>query len=182
MSAAGAGAVEGAAGGLFIKREDMIEELFLRENIRKIIKGIANKKLEEEKKLRLLIRNLILQEAKTNVPEKVHPSTGINVLEDLLKKIIPQLERDYKVLTTDEAQRRSFRSHILNAVVKTLTFVDINGASGAEESGVLTKEGITPPAHSLDAPPTTEDIKLNVGQDDKEKFIRCQRNNFFFED
>ena len=45
-------------------------------------------------------------------------STGINVLEDLLKKIIPQIEDDYKLLTTSEEQRESYRSHIIDAVVK----------------------------------------------------------------
>ena len=43
------------------------------------------------------------------------------ILEDLLKKIVPVLETDYKSLTTNEQQRKSFRSHIVNAVVKTLT-------------------------------------------------------------
>ena len=50
-----------------------------------------------------------------------HQSTGINVLEDLLKKIIPQIEDDYKLLTTSEEQRESYRAHIIDAVVKTLT-------------------------------------------------------------
>ena len=49
-----------------------------------------------------------------------HQSTGINVLEDLLKKIIPQIEDDYK-MTTSEEQRESYRAHIIDAVVKTLT-------------------------------------------------------------
>ena len=44
-------------------------------------------------------------------------STGINVLEDLLKKIIPQLEIDYRMMTTADEQRESFRAHIVNAVI-----------------------------------------------------------------
>lgn len=49
-----------------------------------------------------------------------HYSTGINVLEDLLKKIVPILETDYKKLTTDKKQRISFKEHILNATINAL--------------------------------------------------------------
>ena len=68
-----------------------------------------------------------IKEAKTpdNDPAP-HQSTGINLLEDLLKKIIPQIEDDYKILTTSEEQRESYRAHIIQAVVKTLTPVDLN--------------------------------------------------------
>ena len=68
-----------------------------------------------------------IKEAKTpdNDPAP-HQSTGINLLEDLLKKIIPQIEDDYKILTTSEEQRESYRAHIIQAVVRTLTPVDLN--------------------------------------------------------
>jgi len=38
----------------------------------------------------------------------------------LLKKIVPQLEQEYKKLTTNDKQRESFRTHIINAVQNTL--------------------------------------------------------------
>lgn len=60
-------------------------------------------------------------------------STGINVLEDLLKKIIPVLEVDYKILTTSEKQRMSFRSHVINAIVNTLKPVEVNNEADPEE-------------------------------------------------
>lgn len=47
-------------------------------------------------------------------------STGINVLEDLLTKIIPSLQKDYRKLTTNIQQRKSFRNHIINAVINWL--------------------------------------------------------------
>ena len=75
--------------------------------------------LLEEQKFRQLIRGLILKEKADEQPK--HDSTGINVLEDLLKKIIPQLQTDYKTLTTDQSQRQSFRAHILNAVQNALS-------------------------------------------------------------
>ena len=83
-------------------------------------------------------------------------STGINVLEDLLKKIIPVLETDYKLLTTDDQQRESFRAHIISAVVSTLTPVETNTKAGEEAA-----EG-----EGLD-----EDINIEVGDEVDDKFI-----------
>lgn len=47
-------------------------------------------------------------------------STGINVLEDLLTKIVPGLQKDYRKLTTSIEQRKSFRNHVINAVINWL--------------------------------------------------------------
>jgi len=61
-------------------------------------------------------------------------STGINVLEELLKKIVPILETDYKSLTTSNEQRESFRAHISNAIIQTLTPAKVNNEAGDDES------------------------------------------------
>lgn len=116
-----------------IDRNQMIEELRLRNFIKRAIKvRAANKEqphIWEEYELRSLIRKL-LKEAKT---EKVqHRSTGINVLEDLLKKIIPVIETDYKMLTTDVEQRKSFAAHITNAVKNAINTASINKDAGEE--------------------------------------------------
>tara|TARA_Y100000310_G_scaffold267837_2_gene280093 strand:- start:6143 stop:7036 length:894 start_codon:yes stop_codon:yes gene_type:complete len=80
-----------------------------------------------EFKLRSVIRNILREASSTSVPDRVpHESTGINVLEDLLKKIIPVLEKDFKSLTTDFSQRKSFRAHILHAVINSLSPDDAN--------------------------------------------------------
>ncbi len=49
-----------------------------------------------------------------------HRSTGINVLEDVLKKMITTLRTDYKRMTTSKIQRDSFRAHMISAVKKAL--------------------------------------------------------------
>ena len=108
-------------------------EDLLRENVRALISIVKKKNKNtqtEEQRLRAIIREFLqheLKEAATpdNDPAP-HQSTGINVLEDLLKKIIPQIEDDYKLLTTSEEQRESYRAHIIDAVVKTLTPVELN--------------------------------------------------------
>ena len=135
-------------------------ESLLRENVRALISLVKKKNKNtqsEEQQLRAIIREFLsheLKEAKTpdNDPAP-HQSTGINVLEDLLKKIIPQIEDDYKLLTTSEEQRESYRSHIIDAVVKTLTPVGLNNDALGDE-----------PKDSLD-----EDIDIDISDDDDEK-------------
>jgi sugar-specific transcriptional regulator TrmB len=116
-------------------------EDLLRENVRALISLVKKKNKNtqsEDQKLRAIIREFLqheLKEAKTpdNDPAP-HQSTGINVLEDLLKKIIPQIEDDYKLLTTSEEQRESYRAHIIQAVVQTLTPVEVNNAAPDEKA------------------------------------------------
>jgi hypothetical protein len=115
------------------------EEKTLRENIRHLIQHVKQKKSGQENQLRSIIRKLmdteleVLLEAQTpDIDPTPNKSTGINVLEELLKKIIPVLETDFKSLTTNNEQRQSFRSHVVNAVVNTLTPAKINSAAGGE--------------------------------------------------
>jgi len=107
-----------------IDRNKMAEEILLRESIRKIIKYTQNKKREEDRTIRNIIR-LVLKEVA--IADKIpHESTGIGELETLLKKIIPILQDAYLTLTTDAEQRTSFSNHILNAVDNTLDTANIN--------------------------------------------------------
>ena len=136
------------------------EEKTLRESIRQVIRHVKNKKLNQENQLRDIIKKFAdfelnqLNETETpDVDPAPNKSTGINVLEQLLKKIVPVLEDDYKSLTTNSDQRQSFRSHILNAVVNTLTPTRINNQAG-EDSGL------------------DEEIEINIGDDaEDDKFI-----------
>ena len=117
------------------------DEKTLRESIRHMIKHVKNKKATEENKLRETIRGFMDYELDKLLKERQTPdidptpnkSTGINVLEELLKKIVPVLETDYKSLTTDDSQRQSFRAHIINAVVNTLTPAKVNTDAGPED-------------------------------------------------
>ena len=137
------------------------DEKILRENIRQLIKHVKQKKLNEEKQLRSQLKKLMRLELQNMLNESDVPdvdpspnkSTGINVLEQLLKKIVPVLQTDYKSLTTSEDQRQSFRAHIINACINTLTPAKVNNKAGEEE------------AESLD-----EEIDIDIGGDD-EKFI-----------
>ena len=143
------------------------EEQTLRENIRHLIKYVKTKNQQEKDLFRESLKTLAKLElshmltegdvADTNpTPNK---STGINVLEDLLKKIIPVLEPDYKSLTTNDEQRESFRAHIVSAIVSTLTPVEINDEAGDIEAAEMNLE---------------EEIDIDIGGEDagdEDKFI-----------
>lgn len=143
-----------------ISRNLMAEELILRENLNKAIKLVKQKvltkglsKINEEIEVRKVLQDLIL-EAATEDPEKSpHNSTGINVLETLLKNIIKTVEDDFKQLTTASEQRDSYRAHLLNAVKNTLAPVNANmDAIATPETGEL------------------DEVELNVDRDE-DKFI-----------
>ena len=122
-------------------RKDLMEEMLLRENVRKAIKVVKQRKAAREQEklineaaLRKFIQK-ILSEA--SVPDEIpNRSTGINVLEELLKKIVPVLETDFKALTSDVEQRSSFRAHILNAIKNILNVANANTKVVSEEIDV----------------------------------------------
>lgn len=154
---------------MLINRSNLIQEerlrIFIRKAIGVVSEGRTQELSENESKLRKYIRILI--EAEDKIP---HRSTGINVLEDLLKKIIPQLEQDFKKLTTDPQQRDSFRTHIINAVQNTLapTKVSQDAGAGAEDK-------------KIDIALEEAEIEMDVGSEadsvgDEEAFIDIEKD------
>ena len=110
-------------------RNELIEEQVLRENIRRMVKKIKNKRSAqqklEESTLRKVIRKLLVE--KTPVADETpHEKTGINVLRKTLKKVIPQIRDDYLSLTTDKAQRTSYIAHLINGIDNLLAPIETN--------------------------------------------------------
>ena len=141
-----------------IDRKEILEEMLLRENIRKVIKLVRNKKQlreqNEEVVLRKIIRGMLLE--KTPVADETpHEKTGINVLRRTLKKIIPQIKDDYMSLTTDVAQRTSYMAHLINGIDNLLAPIETN-IDAPQAAGEAEIE---------------EDIGLTVGDEEDEKFI-----------
>ena len=139
------------------------EEKLLRENIRKIIQIIQTKKsnennktLQEEVMLRKIVRQLLAEEPVADFAP--NQSTGINVLEELLKKIIPVLEEDFKSLTTNQEQRNSFRAHIVNGIESLLAPAEVNAEAPAPGG----EEPLQELLHIL------SELEVTVGDDDDE--------------
>ena len=146
-----------------IDRDEFLKELKEEQRLRKVVRGLLenylsqkkDKVMLEENRLRGVIRSLI-KEVSADIPdEQPQRSTGINVLEDTLKVIIPIVEDAYKGLTTSKEQRDSFRAHILNAVENSLAPVDVTAkADTSQEESDL-----------------EEEVSLDVDIEDDDRFI-----------
>ncbi len=112
-----------------IDRNELIAEELIREHIRKRISEKIKFQLQQERKLASVVRSLLEAEAGTEEPSTY---TGINVLANLLEKVIPIIEDHYKMLTTSEEQRESFRNHIIHAVKNSLKPIEVS--TSAEKS------------------------------------------------
>jgi len=148
-----------------LKQKRVNEEKELRSIIRSLIKEAKQEEVNQEKQLREII-GLLIKEAKKDIEAVPHPSTAINLLEEMLKQILPNLETDYKTLTTKKEQRDSFRAHVVNAVSDLLETEDVNKAGGTKgEEGALL---------NLEEDDELEEIEIKVSDIDAtadDKFI-----------
>ena len=153
-----------------IDRKQYMEEQLLREHIRKAINVVLDRaenkekqQLLEEKDLRSIVRKLILQEKEAVADESPHASTGINVLEDLLKNIIPVIEKDFKRMTTEPTQRESFRAHIVKGAEDLLAPSEVNlGAGGTQEPVMEQEEGVE---IEIEDDPTDDEAFIDIDGD-----------------
>jgi hypothetical protein len=134
ISSMAGGSVQGYSLPLGAKpdyKEEDEDEKKLRSIVREICRRATKKTnhIEENLELRKIIRRLIT-EVKKEVENAPHSSTAINLLEELLKQILPGVETDYKTLTTSKEQRESFRANLLDAISKLLSAEDVNTEAG----------------------------------------------------
>ena len=128
-----------------LEEEQMREEIIIERKLRSHIRGRLKSIISEQKRIQIqeeqTLRKVIRQILKEGDISDIHPhrSTGINILEDLLKKMIPTLRTDYKRLTSDESQRQSFRAHLIKAIKDSLVPSQVNDkyGSGGEAGGAL---------------------------------------------
>ena len=140
----------------FLNRNEIIAEELVRSYIHKRIKRKLHENQVFESKLRKIVRNLLEAETGTEEPSEY---TGINVLADLLEKIIPIIEDDYKMLTTSAEQRESFRNHIVQAIKNSLKPIEISGkAENLPESYVF----------ELDSDILLEKVKIDFTPEDED--------------
>lgn len=125
-----------------------------------LIEQVRQRKLK--RLVEMAVRKVILEGSKPKSSDFVpHKSTGLNVLEKVLKKIIPSLEDAYKSLTTSEEQRLSYRVHILNAVKNLLASEDTMAT--ADQTSLTEQVSVTLPSNS--------GLKPGQGEPDPSKLI-----------
>lgn len=135
------------------------EEKVLRQYVRKKISKIIREQEEKEFQLRNIIRKLLREGDISDVHP--HRSTAINTLEDVLKKAIPTLRKDYKNLTTDKSQRESFRAHILKAM-KDVVAPAMNNAKYGDGGTLLSEPSALGGEESPEEPEETGDEDLDA--------------------
>ena len=147
-----------------IDRQQFLDELKLREQIRRAISIIGERKqaqqvqlLSEEQRLRKVIRKLLKEEEGQG-----DESTGISYLRRDLKKTIPELESGYKALRSKKEQRDSYRAHIISALKDIILRGDTN--FNAKSDGDALADGVDAPIDSG----LNEEIDVNFG--DSENF------------
>ena len=127
-------------------------------------KDNEKKIIQEELRLRKVIRQIL----KEGDVSDMHPhrSTGINVLEDVLKKMITTLRTDYKRMTTNKSQRDSFRAHMISAVKGALAPSLVNDTYLSGETELLAEP---PPEINTgdDLDMQLQEIDIEIEDDDK---------------
>lgn len=86
------------------------------QELRKIIRESVEKKYLVSESVERLCKKIL----KEDIDKIPYNSTAMNVLKDLLKKIIPILESSYKMLTSDRAQRKSFEAHLIVGIKNSI--------------------------------------------------------------
>jgi len=150
------------------EKDDDKNEAKLRSIVREICRRAIKKtsRVDENLELRKLIKHLIV-EAKKEVENAPHSSTAINLLEELLKQILPGIETDYKTLTTSTEQRESFRANLLDAVSKLLAAEDVNDEAGSEIEMEVPLEEIDIKIDDDEEESSPEDMFIDIDADDK---------------
>ena len=138
------------------------DEKLLREFLRRNILEQKLRQENQEKEIRSWVRSLIsealaeraletLYEAKDQA--NPHPNTGINKLRDALRKAKPSIKSKYQQLTTDPAQRESFKNHFLTAMVRLFDEMDALNAQGGDPEELEAALDDVETGSELEAPP-----------------------------
>ena len=115
--------------------------------------------IKQEKILREYIRKLLKKKLnEASIEDTPTKSTGLNKLVSVLKIILPSLESSYKALTTDKAQRDSFRKYIIKAYLDTLAPQDVLADMPMTESRELTEQDVDAEVPQVDP---SKKIKLD---------------------
>jgi hypothetical protein len=152
-----------------IDRNQFAEELILRENIRRAITIVRERREQkilieraQEKELRIIVRELISEAQSAVSTAAIHDNSGLNALEDLFKNtnLLSVFERGYKALTSKKEQRDSYLAHWLSGLKKMLAPEEERKEADQELDTAKGNEG-----GSIDL---AEDIDIDIGDDPKD--------------
>lgn len=158
------------------KQEEKLVREFVRKTFVKQMFEQKKRQFLEEQRVRSYVQHLISEtieeKSKTVIFEgkdsaKPHPSTAINFLRDAFRKLVPNLEKDYKLLTTSPEQRESFKNHYLAAMIRMFDQADGMSASvSAEDYADIDTESA-----ELKAPPEESGGDEGTGDDELDALL-----------
>jgi hypothetical protein len=99
------------------------------------------------------LRSRMILEAKGDAAD-VFQSTGINILVQVLPKILPTIEMGYKSLTSSQEQRTSYRAHIVTAIQNALDQLSLNLSSNQDGTPDVQPQASEPVATAQSPAPT----------------------------
>lgn len=149
-----------------------MKKIFERKTILEYFQSIIDGPKGKSARVRLAVLHEVMKLHEAKASTAPHYSTGINILETLLKKIIPIMEKDYKMLTTDRRQRDSFRAHILSAIENILAGprmadeVDDEEGRGVDVSKPIDGEPDIDYIEDPEFGKISEDLSVEVDEDD----------------
>ena len=131
-------------------RQEIVEEMILREQIRKVIRIVKERRkkeeiqrLNEEKELRSIIRKLILTEAGSLDPVDTTPrsnDTVKNHLEELFQNTIKQVLEDYEALGEKQEREGFFAGFLAGLRNKFDEFDGITDTTVADVTDTLAED------------------------------------------
>ena len=126
-----------------INRRELVEEELLRESIRKAIKIVKNRSLQEEEAIRTIVRVLLKESARVS-----YEYTSLMMLGDMFIEVIggakegadTAFRKGYTALTSSKEAREEYVQHILNFAGADFNLLKAGSSprefpSGFEETG-----------------------------------------------
>lgn len=86
----------------------------------------------------IVLENAIRSKIRKLIKEENYGKTGLNILRSLLKKILPIIEEEFKLLTTSKEQRTAFVKHLIASYKNTLEPIQLIDAN--EQSELFTED------------------------------------------
>jgi len=149
-----------------IDRQDMIEEQLLRENIRKAIRIVKKKKLQQENAIRTIVRTL-LKEA----DDVLYDYTSLNKLHNFFRDVIAGAKEDsntafkteYRSLTSDQSARQKYVEYILDFAAADFNLLEQPGGEIQPIGSEFVEKGYEPEEEIIEP---EEEESLTVSIDD----------------
>ena len=149
--------------------QEVIVDEIIKNRLEKINESV--KKYSDDQRVRFVVRQNLKKKSltenivndtmykliKEDIDKIPYNNTAMNVLKDLLKKVIPILESSYKMLTSDREQRRSFEAHIIVGIKNSIGMAKLSKDAEDRVSDNISGQDIKQYIGGNDVSPEVED-------------------------